>query len=192
MDWLKTILENEELNAEAKATEIQKELPKHFKPAKDFNAKNEALKTANTKISEMTEQLETLSKSTGDIEQLKKDLAEAKTNADTYKAEAAKKLSEYKIKSVLRTQLLAAKADPNYVDLLEKEFDIGKAQLTEDESKIIGFDDMLKPVQERRSIMFGSETSESEATPNNPNTEEIDTDKLDDKEYYKRLSEGKL
>ena len=51
MEWLKELLQNAGVeNVDDLESKISKELPKHFKPAKEFNEVSEKLKTANAEV----------------------------------------------------------------------------------------------------------------------------------------------
>ena len=134
-----------------------------YVPALKHDAMKTQLGEAQTQVQTLTDQLNTLSQSTEDVDKIKADAQSAVQAAEQAKADAEAKaqktILEIQSKSALQTQLLAAGADPENVDLLMNEFDIEKINLTED-NKVIGFDDILKPVKEKRAALFVRTTVE--------------------------------
>lgn len=87
MDWVKQLLakhtaEDGKVNSEAFLAAVTAEAPKHSVPKAEFNAKNDALKSAQA-------DLDALQKSSGDADALKKQIAEAQDKAAKAEADFA-------------------------------------------------------------------------------------------------------
>jgi len=72
---------------------------------------------------------------------------------------------------VLMNTLAEKKANPKLIPLLMKEFDLSKIELEGEKQSIKGFDDMLKPVQEQYSDIFGKVDMKGAGVANPPKGE---------------------
>lgn len=156
MDWLKEILENEEIKDKIDA--ISKELPKHFIPKNKYNEqaeklkeKDEELTTVNAKLDDVINKLPNVE---NEKETLKTQLETIKSDFETFKSDAEKRVVEIKKKTAVEKGLLEANANPDSVDLLLGTFDYEKIELTQD-GKVKGWDDVLTPIKEQRKALFG-------------------------------------
>lgn len=125
---------------------------KHDSLKKDLTEVNSKLTDANTQVTTLTDQIKELG-NTDDIDQLKADIKKANEDAETYKVDAEKRILNIQKNAALQTALVAADADTNNIDLLISQFDMDKINLTDD-GKIIGFDDIVKPIKEKRAALF--------------------------------------
>lgn len=83
-----------------------------------------------------------------------KTLEEKYTKLENTLSSKDKELIAQKKSTALDSELVAAKANPKYMQLIKKEFDLEKLEL-DDNGKIKGFADLLKPVQENFKDLFG-------------------------------------
>ena len=107
----------------------------------------------------------------GELREMSGEASDGKTYKDLYETEKAEKkrvqgefdtfkngIETEKIqagkKARLHGLLKTAGANPDYVDLLEKEFDL--AALEEEGDKFKGWEDILKPIQKKRAGLFGT------------------------------------
>lgn len=154
MEWLKEILNNEELTAKQKQEAIQKELPKSFIPKTKYNEKVEELNATSQKMEELKGQVENLSKSSEEADKLKEQLENIKGEFDTFKAESEKRVHNVQKKQAIERGLMGANANPDTIDLLTGLFDIEKLQL-DSKGNIVDWEECLKPIKESRKSLFG-------------------------------------
>lgn len=98
---------------------------------------------------------------------MKKEYDDFKATVETEKTATAKQ-------TALRKHLETAGANPKLTALLEKEFDLAKVEL--DGEAIKGWDDMLKPVKERYTEVFGKVTTQGTDPANPPKDEKKEKD----------------
>ena len=111
LEWLKTILgDNYSEDIDKK---VSAEIGKAFVARSDFNAKNDALKRAEDDIKTRDTQLETLRNSTGDVEGLKKQIADLQTQNATDKATYEAELARVRLDGAVEAALTAAGAKNN-------------------------------------------------------------------------------
>ena len=154
MDWLNEILKDLE-NKDELAAAISKELPKHFKPASVFNETNEKLKDANGKLTEMKDTIDGLSKSTGDIEDLKTKLQTANTDLETFKTDTNNREVLRSKKDAYRKIMLSDEynVNPKALDVLEKSVDFDKVSI-DTNGEFIGLSDITKIQKENNDYAF--------------------------------------
>ena len=136
MEWLKTILEKAvitdgKLDVDATMKEINAEFPKHAVPKQDYNDKVKELGTANDTIKD-------LKKNNADYEA---EVAGLKTAAENTK-------KEYTLKDKLKE---AGVMDADYI--IYKQGGLEKFTFDK-EGKVIGLDDVLKPMKEASPHLF--------------------------------------
>lgn len=129
-EWLKEIL-GDNYSAEIDA-KVSAEIGKAFVAKSDFNTVNTELKAAKTTIKERDTQLETLKKSTGDVEAMRTEITTLQAaNAQKDKDHAAE-IKSMKINNAVEKALADAKAiNPATVTPLLTGF-LEKAELAED------------------------------------------------------------
>ena len=116
LQWLKEILGEaytEEMDAKVSAA-----LGERFVSRQDFNDKNTKLKEAETQVAQLTEtvknrdnQLETLKKSAGDNEDLKKQIEDLTAQNKADKAAHDKELATVKLMAAVEAELTANPLD---------------------------------------------------------------------------------
>lgn len=161
MDWLKKILGEETFNkltanAELYA-EMQEKLKGEFVPIYRLNEVSEHNKSLKTQIEDRDKQIKDFKKSAGDNEELLKKISDAekanKEQKETFDKEQANIKKSFAVKEHL---LNAGVHDADARDLLSAKFSLDKVDLDE-QGKIKGFDDMLKPIKENKALgaLFG-------------------------------------
>ena len=190
MEWLKKILNDAGIeNAEELENKISKELPKYFKPAKEFNEVSEKLKTANKEIDTLKEtntniQTEYDNFKKGSISQADYE-AKKKEIEDNSKAEIEKVRLESKI------DLAINNAKAKNVKSVKANLDLSKIKL--DGDKLLGFDDQIEALKKSDAYLFDIDNSVNKGVENaggNPrknesgNINDDDLDKLSDEEYF--------
>lgn len=162
MEWLKELLKKMGIADDDIGKideEVRKELPLHFIPKSQYNDLSEAKKKLETDLADRDKQLETIKKSAGDNEVLKKQIQtlqdENKTAKETYEQE----MKSLRRDTALKLQLGGKVHDPDIVlGLLDKD----KIELDDDGNIKAGFDDQLKSLQESKGFLF---VPEKEDTP---------------------------
>ena len=136
------------------ATELKSYIPKHR-----FEEVIEENKTLKGTVKEHEISLETLKKSTGDSDTLKKQIEDLqkdnKTKDDTYQSD----LKELKLSNAIKLAITGKTQD---ADLVAGLFDKTKLILGDD-GKITGLDDQLKTLQESKKYLFKDESGEQKA-----------------------------
>lgn len=129
LDWLKTILGDtytDDIDAKVSA-----EIGKNFVAKADFNATNEAKKTAEAALKERDKQLEDLKASTNDADALKATIAELQAKNSAQEKANAEAIKALKIDNAVELALAAAKAK-NMTAVKALLGDLSKAELAED------------------------------------------------------------
>lgn len=150
--------------AEAVANASAEEL-KGFIPKSRFDEVNEAKKNAEALIKERDKQLEDVKKASGDNEELKKQIETLQEANKTAKADYDKAIKQMKIDNAIDKALTTAGALDNKAAraLLEN---LDKAELSDDESEVVGLADQIKNLQESKGFLFGTkQTTVKGATP---------------------------
>lgn len=123
---------------------------KEFIPKSRFDEVNTENKTLKTDITTRDKQLETLKNSTGDVEGMKKTIADLQEKNATDKANYEAQVKQIKIDSAVERALTGAKA--KNVKAVKALLDLEKAELDGDNIK--GLDDQLKKLQESEDSKF--------------------------------------
>lgn len=152
--------------AEAVANASAEEL-KGFIPKTRFDEVNEAKKNAESLLKERDKQLEDVKKASGDNEELKKQIETLQEANKTAKAEYEQSIKQMKIDNAIDKALTAAGALDNKAAraLLEN---LDKAELSEDESEVVGLAGQIKNLQESKGFLFDTKkttTTVKGATP---------------------------
>ena len=190
MEWLKELLKNAGIeNVDDLEGKISKELPKYFKPAKDFNEVNEKLKTANREI-------ETLKTTNTNIqteyENFKKGaISQADYEAKKKEIEANSKAEIEKVRLDSKIDLAINNAKAKNVKSVKANLDLDKIKL--DGDKLLGFDDQIEALKKSDAYLFdidntvnnGVEQNGGNPRKNEGNSlEDDDLDNLSDEEYF--------
>ena len=146
MEWLKTILEKAvitdgKLDVDATMKEINGEFPKHAVPKQDYNDKVKELSTANDTIKD-------LKKNNADNEDLQKKVKDYEAEVAGLKTAAENTKKEYALKDKLKE---AGVMDADYI--IYKQGGLDKFTFDK-EGKVIGLDDVLKPMREASPHLF--------------------------------------
>lgn len=161
MEWLKSILKEVD-GAEGLAEAIQKELPKHFKPADVFNEVNNELKATKEQLAGTTKTLEDLTTKSQTADEYKAQLDKLNLEYQEFVKNADQRVLQVQKSHVLQNALLDAGADKSAVDLLAGTIDLNTIELVD--GKIKDWDNLLKPLKESRSSLF--KTEDVKGTPN--------------------------
>ena len=190
MEWLKELLKNAGVeNVDDLESKISKELPKHFKPAEEFNRINEELKLVKgekktleddkKKIEDEYSNFKKGSISQADYETKKKEIEE------NSKAEIEKVRLESKI------DLAINNAKAKNVKSVKANLDLDKIKL--DGDKLLGFDDQIEALKKSDAYLFEIDKKVNKGLDdNNPNKRKNedgsmdgdDLDSLSDEEYF--------
>lgn len=121
-------------------------------PKSRFDEVNEAKIEYAKQVDKLSLEIEGLKKVSGDKDKLKEQLDKITADFTNLKTESETKEKTLAKKFVLRDHLRDAGA--KHVDLLEAKFDLSKIEVGED-GKIKDFENVLKPVKETYSELFG-------------------------------------
>ncbi len=190
MEWLKELLKNAGVdNLDELEEKISKELPKYFKPAKEFNEINEELKVVKgekktleddkKKVEDEYNNFKKGSISQADYEAKKKEIE------DNSKAEIEKVRLESKI------DLAISNAKARNVKSVKANLDLNKVKL--DGDKLLGFDDQIEALKTSDAYLFEIDKSKNKGLEDdNPkkrkedggNYDDDDLDNLSDEEFF--------
>ena len=190
MEWLKELLQNAGVeNVDDLESKISKELPKHFKPASEFNEVNEKLKTANAEI-------ETLKTTNTNIQTeydnfKKGSISQADYEAKKKEIEDNSKAEIEKVKLESKIDLAINNAKAKNVKSVKANLDLDKIKL--DGDKLLGFDDQIEALKKSDAYLFEIDNAINNGVENNGvnprkneggNLDDDDLDKLSDEEYF--------
>ena len=190
MEWLKKLLQDAGIeNVDDLESKISKELPKYFKPAKEFNEINEELKVIKgekktleddkKKIEDEYNNFKKGSISQADYEAKKKEIE------DNSKAEIEKVRLESKI------DLAINNAKAKNVKSVKANLDLERIKL--DGDKLLGFDDQIEALKKSDAYLFDIDNPINKGVENNEgnprkdeggNLDDDELDKLSDEEYF--------
>ena len=190
MEWLKKILKEAGIeNVDDLESKISKELPKHFKPASEFNDVNEKLRNANTEI----ETLKTSQKNIQtEYENFKKgSISQADYEAKKKEIEDNSKAEIEKVRLESKIDLAINNAKAKNVKSVKANLDLDKIKL--DGDKLLGFDDQIEALKKSDAYLFDIDNTVNNSVENNGGTprkneggtlEDDELDKLSDEEYF--------
>lgn len=190
MEWLKKLLQDAGIeNVDDLESKISKELPKYFKPAKEFNEINEELKVIKgekktleddkKKIEDEYNNFKKGSISQADYEAKKKEIE------DNSKAEIEKVRLESKI------DLAINNAKAKNVKSVKANLDLEKIKL--DGDKLLGFDNQIEALKKSDAYLFDIDNPINKGVENNEGNprkneggslDDDELDKLSDEEYF--------
>lgn len=190
MEWLKKILNDAGIeNAEELENKISKELPKYFKPAKEFNEVSEKLKTANKEIDTLKE---TNTNIQTEYDNFKKgSISQADYEAKKKEIEKNSKAEIEKVRLESKIDLAINNAKAKNVKSVKANLDLDKIKL--DGDKLLGFDDQIEALKKSDAYLFEIDNAINNGVENNggnPRKNEGGTldddelDKLSDEEYF--------
>ncbi|WP_435575475.1 phage scaffolding protein [Clostridium algidicarnis] len=166
MEWLKKLLEGStikdgKLDIEGLMKAINTEFPKNAVPKDKYKEVSEIKKQLETDIKERDVQLESLKKSTGDSEELKKQIETLQADNQKKDQEYQEQLKDLKVTNAIK---LAVADKAQDTDLVAGLFDKSKLILGDD-GKITGLEDQLKGLQESKTFLFKQEETKQETKP---------------------------
>lgn len=182
----------DEALAEKCAKASQDEL-KGFIPKRRFDEVNEEKKSLDKALQDRDKQLEQLNKSTGDVDELMKQIKALQEDNKTATAEHKAEVKQLKINNAVDAALLGAKVkNTTAVKALLKDLD--KAELAED-GTIKGLDEQIKALQESDSYLFETKKDKAEvkgAKPgegeDNPDNSTITKEMFNDMSYKEKVN----
>lgn len=121
-------------------------------PKERFDEVNNAKKDYADQVAKLSTEIEGLKKVSGDKDKLKEQLDKITADFTNLKTESETKEKTLAKKFVLRDHLRDAGA--KHVDLLEAKFDLSKIEVGDD-GKIKDFENVVKPIKETYSELFG-------------------------------------
>lgn len=190
MEWLKEILENAGVeNVDDLESKISKELPKHFKPAEEFNKINEELKTVK---GEKTTLENDKKKVEDEYEKFKKgSISQADYEAKKTEIENASKAEIEKVRLESKIDLAINNAKAKNVKSVKANLDLDKIKL--DGDKLLGFDDQIEALKKSDAYLFEIDNAINNGVENNGGNprkneggslDDDELDKLSDEEYF--------
>ncbi len=181
MEWLKELLKNAKIeNVEELEEKISKELPKHFKPAKEFNEISEKLKNAN-------EEIETLKTSNANIQTEYDNYKKGSITQEEYETkvkeiqeEADNKVKQSNFDSKLAVKLMSKEINAKDVIDIKANLDMSKINL--DGENFIGLEEQIKNLKEKKDYLFNKEetviTGSGEGSRQKVEEDNIELDKM--------------
>jgi chromosome segregation ATPase len=154
MEWLKELLKTlgiADADIERIDAEIRKELPKHFVPKSQYNDVSEARKKAEEALAERDKQLESLKKSAGDNEALKRQIEELQAENKAAKEKYENDIKELRTNTALK---LALAGEVHDADIVLGLIDKSKIELDDAGNVKAGLDDQLKSLRESKGFLF--------------------------------------
>lgn len=156
MEWLKELLKNAGIEkVEELEKSISKELPKHFKPASEFNEVNEKLKTANAEI-------ETLKATQTSIQTEYENYKKGSITQTDYDAkvkeiqeEADNKIKQNDFDNKLAIKLMSKEI--NAKDVVDIKANLNLKKISLDGENFIGLDEQIKSLKEKKDYLFNKE-----------------------------------
>lgn len=156
MEWLKELLKNAGIeNVDDLEEKISKELPKYFKPAKEFNEVSEKLKNAN-------EEVETLKNTNTNIQTEYDNYKKGSITQEEYETkvkeiqeEADNKVKQNNFDSKLAVKLMSKEINAKDVVDIKANLDMSKISL--DGDNFIGLDEQINSLKERKDYLFNKE-----------------------------------
>ena len=121
-----------------------------YVPKSRFNEVNEGKKTLTATVADRDKQLETLKKSTGDLDALKNQIKSLQDANKKAQEEADAKMKELRINDAIKLAIVDKAQD---VDIVSSLFDKTKLILGDD-GKITGLDEQLKELQKNKAFLF--------------------------------------
>lgn len=156
MEWLKELLKNAGVeDVDNLEQTISKELPKYFKPAKEFNEVSEKLKNVN-------EEVETLKATNTNIQTEYDNYKKGSITQEEYETkvkeiqeEADNKVKQNNFDSKLAIKLMSKEINAKDVVDIKANLDMSKISL--DGENFIGLDEQINSLKERKDYLFNKE-----------------------------------
>lgn len=190
MEWLKEILKNAGVeNVDDLENKISKELPKHFKPAEEFNKINEELKTVK---GEKTTLENDKKKIEDEYEKFKKgSISQSDYEAKKKEIENASKAEIEKVKLESKIDFAIVNANAKNIKSVKANLNLDNIKL--DGDKLLGFDDQIEALKKSDAYLFDIDNTVNNGVENNGGNprkneggslDDDELDKLSDEEYF--------
>lgn len=188
MEWLKELLKNAGVeNADELEGKISKELPKYFKPAKEFNEINEELKIVKGEKKTLEEDKKKVEDEYNNFK--KGSISQADYEAKKQEIENNSKAEIEKVRLESKIDLAINNAKAKNVKSVKANLDLEKIKL--DGDKLLGFDDQIEALKKSDAYLFEIDKSVNQGLNNNPGKrkegegyEDDELDNLSDEEYF--------
>ena len=188
MEWLKELLKNAGVeNADELEGKISKELPKYFKPAKEFNEINEELKIVKGEKKTLEEDKKKVEDEYNNFK--KGSISQADYEAKKQEIENNSKAEIEKVRLESKIDLAINNAKAKNVKSVKANLDLEKIKL--DGDKLLGFDEQIEALKKSDAYLFEIDKSVNQGLNNNPGKrkegegyEDDELDNLSDEEYF--------
>nr|DAL11239.1 MAG TPA_asm: minor structural protein [Caudoviricetes sp.] len=188
MEWLKELLKNAGVeNADELEGKISKELPKYFKPAREFNEINEELKIVKGEKKTLEEDKKKVEDEYNNFK--KGSISQADYEAKKQEIENNSKAEIEKVRLESKIDLAINNAKAKNVKSVKANLDLEKIKL--DGDKLLGFDDQIEALKKSDAYLFEIDKSVNQGLNNNPGKrkegegyEDDELDNLSDEEYF--------
>jgi hypothetical protein len=174
----------EEETAKKVESAVAEEL-KGFIPKARFDEVNGEKKTLETALKDRDSQLETLKNSTGDVEGMKKQIADLQTANKTAAESHAAEIHTLKLNNAVESALTGAKA--KNTKAVKALLDLEKAKLSDD-GTIEGLADQLKKLQGADDSKFLFDTETKKTTMKGASPAETGVEEPDGKVDFSKMS----
>ena len=188
MEWLKELLKNAGVeNADELEGKISKELPKYFKPAREFNEINEELKIVKGEKKTLEEDKKKVEDEYNNFK--KGSISQADYEAKKQEIENNSKAEIEKVRLESKIDLAINNAKAKNVKSVKANLDLEKIKL--DGDKLLGFDEQIEALKKSDAYLFEIDKSVNQGLNNNPGKrkegegyEDDELDNLSDEEYF--------
>lgn len=154
MDWLKELLKNAGIeNVEELEKSISKELPKYFKPAKEFNEINEELKVIKGEKKTLEDDKKKIEDEYNNFK--KGSISQADYEAKKKEIEDSSKAEIEKIRLESKIELAISNAKARNVKSVKANLNLDNIKL--DGDKLLGFDDQIEALKKSDAYLFNIE-----------------------------------
>ncbi len=190
MEWLKELLKNAGVeNVDELEGKISKELPKYFKPAKEFNEINEKLKVVEGEKKTLENDKKKVEDEYNNFK--KGAISQADYEAKKQEIETNSKAEIEKVRLESKIDLAINNAKAKNVKSVKANLDLEKIKL--DGDKLLGFDDQIEALKKSDAYLFeidkkvdkGLEDNNLNRRKNEDGSiNDDDLDNLSDEEYF--------
>lgn len=194
MDWLKELLKNAGVeNVDELEKSISKEIPKHFKPAKEFNDINDELKTVKAEKATLENDKQKIE---DEYEKFKKgSISQADYETKKKEIEDNSKIELEAVKKDSKIEIALINAGARNVKSVKANLDLEKVKL--DGDKLLGFDEQLEALKKSDAYLFTGTTAVNKGAGDGAGSykkqseDELTEDELDnmtDEQYFAHIN----
>lgn len=190
MEWLKELLKNAGVdNVDELEEKISKELPKYFKPAKEFNEINEELKVVKGEKKTLEDDKKKVKNEYNNFK--KGSISQADYEAKKKEIEDNSKAEIEKVRLESKIDLAISNAKARNVKSVKANLDLNKIKL--DGDKLLGFDDQIEALKTSDAYLFEIDKSKNKGLEDDNlkkrkedggNYDDDDLDNLSDEEFF--------